>query len=1095
MMKFISAKLCLLLIFSAVFFIANAQQNFFADVVESAVKKTNQKRIIIPEKYRTLQLDTIGMLPFLRRLPAEKNSMDRSKTAVLSIPMPNGTLAKFHVWESSIMEPELAAANPDLKTFSGQGIDDPTATIKLDWTLFGFHAMILSPVTGSVFIDPYDQKTITNYISYYKADYKKKERFIELEPRLNPNIVKKLSSPDNVLAGACVGTQLRTYRLAIACTGEYADSVTSPSPPTKPAVFSKIVTTVNRVDGVYEKELSIRLVLVATENNIIFTNPSTDPFIGNNNGFTLIDESQRVIDSAIGNGNYDIGHTFSTGGGGLAQVGVVCSTNQLKAQGITGSPTPSGDAYDIDYVAHEMGHQFGGSHTFNSPFGSCGGNWSGTTNAEPGSGTTIMAYAGICSPEDLQNNSDAYFHAISFDQITNYTINGNGNSCGVISATGNTPPVVNALSNYNIPVSTPFVLTGSATDANGDALTYCWEQVDVGGPQVVWNAPSGDAPLFRSFRPDTGIAGYRRFFPRLTDQINNTTTIGEILPSYARTMHFRLTARDNRAGGGGVCNAENAITAVAAAGPFIVTSPNTTGITWFVNDFKTVTWNPAGTAAAPISCINVSIQLSTDGGLTFPITLIASTPNDGTEEIQVPNNVSTQARIRVMAVGNIFYDFSDKNFTIQTSPTATFSFNNPALVVTCSGTGATATLKSGALGGFATNISLSASLNPAGTTVTFSPASLPPGSSTTVTLNNINTLAAGVYTIRVTGIGGSVTKTRDISFTVGIGTAPGSLSLPANDATGVSTLASFNWPVVTGTTAYTLEISTSNTFASIAQTVSNITSLPFALTTALAENTIYYWRVKSTNACGTGTASAIPNRFKTGILSCKQSTDVPKVISNVDTSTVISTLTIPAALGVVISDVNVIGLMGDHSYVHDLTFTLTSPNNTSVVILDAICDGYADFNINLDDQSAAVAPNCPPINGEIIKPQNPLSAFNGQNSAGTWTLTVKDNVALEGGNLTGWGLNFNATSTNCTFIPTSLVTTYSFTGNGNWNVASNWLGNAIPPSPLPAGSAIVINHAAGGQCILNVVQHISSGATISVSTGKNLVVPGVLTIQ
>lgn len=1093
-MRFIFTRIFSFMLLSFTFLGASAQQNYFTDVAESAVKKSDQKRVIIPDKFRTVQLDTAGLLAFLRLLPTEKNILNgRNNTPVLLIPMPDGKMAKFHVWESSVMAPALAAAYPELKTFTGQGIDDPTATIKLDWTEFGFHAMILSPISGSIFFDPYDQKTVINYISYYKADFKKKDKFTELPPIKYPKNAAAKTSPNNVLAGACVGTQLRTYRLAVACTGEYAVAATGLTFPTVAQTLAKIVLTINRVNGVYEKELSIRLTLIATENKVIFTDPATDPFLGNNNSTTLIDESQRIIDSAIGNANYDIGHSFSTGGGGLAGLGVVCTAGQ-KASGITGSPLPVGDAYDIDYVAHEMGHEFGGEHTFNSEQGFCGGgNRSSTANAEPGSGSTIMAYAGICDTDDLQQHSDAQFHAISFDQITQYSINSTGNSCAVTTSTGNAAPVVNAGANYTIPLSTPFVLTGSATDVNGDALTYCWEQVDVGGPGTVWNAPSGNAPLFRSFMPVTTPV---RYFPKLSSQINNTVIIGEILPGYARVMHFRLTARDNKAAGGGVCYAQNAITTAAGTGPFVVTYPNASGIIWNVNEFQTITWNPAGTAAAPISCANVTIQLSTDGGTTFPITILASTANDGTEEIQVPNNVSTTCRIRVMAVGNVFYDFSNANFRIQTSPTSTFVFNNPDLVAVCAATSGTATLKTAALAGFATTITLSASLNPAGTTLSFGSSSLAPGSSTTVTLNNTGSLAAGTYTVRVTGMAGAVTKTRDILFVVGTGgAAPTSLTAPANDAIGQSTTPSFNWTPVSGTLSYTLEISTTSDFAAIVQTVPGITTLPVTLITPLAENSIYYWRVKSTNSCGTGTASAIPNRFKTALNSCKTSTNVPLAISASGTPTINSTITIPAAAGVVITDVNVIGLMGDHSYVNDLTFTLISPNNTSVVILNSPCNGYADFDLNLDDQASTTSLPCPPTGAVTVTPQNPLSAFNGQNSTGVWTLRVKDNFTGDGGNLTGWGLNFNSTGTNCVLTSTPLATTYTFTGNGNWNVASNWSSNTIPPATLPANSSIVINHTVGGQCILNVTQHISLGATLTVMTGKNLVVPGVLTIQ
>lgn len=1068
-------------------------QNFFTDAVELTFKTASQPRQIIPEKFRTVKLDTTNALAFMRLAPAEAKLINRDLAPVIEIPMPDGKMAKFHIWETPIMEPALAKKFPNIKAFTGQGIDDKTATIKIDWNDFGFHAMILSPVTGSVFIDPYDAVTKTNYISYYKKDYKKLAKFTEYGPIKNKNKVLKNAMTDGVQAATCIGTQLRTYRLAVACTHEYAIAVTAPAAPTVSSVLSKIVTSVNRVSGVYEKEIAVRLVLVANETSVIFVTAGTDPFSAgaNNDGGTLIGESQTVIDSAIGNANYDIGHTFSTGGGGLAQLACVCVAG-VKAQGITGSSEPYADPYDIDYVAHEMGHQFGANHTFNAESGACGGgNVNVGTNVEPGSGSTIMGYAGICDYNDLQLHSDPQFHPISFDEIVTNYISG-GATCASITPTSNAAPVVNAGADYTIPRSTAFVLSGSATDANGDILTYSWEEVDVAGPTGDWNSPSGNAPLFRSFAP---VSSPVRHFPKLNSQSLNRVDTGEVLPGYGRTMHFRLTARDNKAGGGGVCSDENLLTVDASSGPFVVTSPNT-AVTWYANDFQNVTWDPAKTNAAPISCTNVSIELSTDGGITFPVTIIASTPNDGSQEIQVPNNITTNARIRVKAVGNIFYDISNVSFSIQVAPTATFVFNNPDPVALCGSPTGSITLASGSLKSFSTAIALSASQVPAGASVSFGTASLTPGNSTTVTLNNAGSLAAGAYTIKVTGIAGAVTKTRDIIFVVGSSAPAPALVSPAVDATGVSSPTNFTWNAVPSATSYTLELSKTATFSVIDKTISGI--ITPSTTATLDENTVYYWRVKTINVCGTG-APSTSKRFKTGISSCKISTDVPKDIPEVAT-TITSTLTIPAAAGAVINNLKVVQLTGYHTYFSDLKITLTGPDNTSVELFNAQCDGFGggSFSLNVDDQAPAGMDCDSLINLSStinIQPVTPLSVFNGKNSAGTWTLTVEDLWDADGGQLTSWGLNINAPTTNCAFTSTPLFTTYTFTGNGNWNNAANWSNSTIPPSPLPANSSIVINHAVGGQCILNVAQTIAAGANLTVNAGKNLVVQNGLTIQ
>jgi hypothetical protein len=508
----------------------------------------------------------------------------------------------------------------------------------------------------------------------------------EQSPIIRAGILDNPTSAKVLATGPCRGTQLFTYRLAVACTHEYAIAATGLATPTVAQTLAKIVTTINRVDGVYEKEVAVRLILVGAENSIIFPAAVGDPFTGNANANTLINESQTQIDTRIGNANYDIGHTFSTGAGGLAGLGVVCVTGN-KASGVTGSPAPTGDGYDIDYVAHEIGHEFGGNHTFNSTTSNCGGgNRNAGTAYEVGSGTSIMAYAGICTTDDIQLNSDPFFHTVSFDEISTYITTGSGASCKVAIATNNTLPVITAMNNngVSIPVSTPFTLNGTATDADGDAsLTYCWEEWDL-GTGGAWNngASNATSPLFKSRIPKT--VGYRNFpdmavivagFPAAPAATLGGLK-GETLCTVARTMKFRLTVRDNNATGGGVVTGGNGcqtnvatvfqIKTVVPAGPGVwsVTVPNG-GENWLGNSSQTVTWNVAGTTASPISCTNVNILMSLDGGLNYYDTVLLNTPNDGSQIITVPNIATTNTvRFRVECANNVFFDISNANFTI-----------------------------------------------------------------------------------------------------------------------------------------------------------------------------------------------------------------------------------------------------------------------------------------------------------------------------------------------------------------------------------------------------------------------------------------------
>jgi hypothetical protein len=435
----------------------------------------------------------------------------------------------------------------------------------------------------------------------------------------------------------------------------------------------------NRVNGIYERDLAIRMELVANNDLIIYTKQGTDPYT-NNNGGLMLSQNQETLDEIIGDANYDIGHVFSTGGGGVAYLGVTCISG-FKAGGVTGLSSPTGDPFYVDYVAHEFGHQWGANHSFNGNEGSCsGGNRNGSTAYEPGSASTIMGYAGICGSQNLQSNSDPYFHTISYQEIVNFTQSGAGHSCAVTSGTGNLAPAVEAGPAFTIPAATPFTLCGSATDPDGDALTYAWEQFDL-GPAGHPNAPSGDAPLFRSFNP---IDDPCRSFPRLPDVLAGTQTLGEILPTSARNLNFRLTARDNRSGGGGVDFDTTSLSVVDTAGPFQVTSPDGTTV-WTGTELQTVTWDAAGTNLAPVSCSQVDILFSADGGNSFPYLLLGGTPNDGSQLVTAPNLSTDQARVLVRCSDNIFFHISQADFAVQETASVTVGSVDLLLVTLAAG--------------------------------------------------------------------------------------------------------------------------------------------------------------------------------------------------------------------------------------------------------------------------------------------------------------------------------------------------------------------------------------------------------------------------
>lgn len=633
--------------------------SFWRDTDDSKVFSAG--RHSVPVSFRTVELDLDNMRQLLNTAPAEFTDAARQSAVAVTLPMPDGSMEDFIIEQTDVLAPGLAARYPQIRTYVGVGTSDKYAYARLDVTLFGFHAMVLSP-RGDVFIDPVSNDNDKLYISYYKHDLRGNREFtcgLSDNESLEFESIRKRSEP----AHRSSGEELRTYRLALSCTGEYATKKGG----TVSGALSGMTTSVNRVTGVYEQEFAIRLQLIENDTVLIFLNSSTDPF-SNNNGGAMLDQNQDVIDDLIGTANYDIGHVFSTGGGGIAHLGAVCRAS-FKAQGVTGLSNPVGDAFDIDYVAHEMGHQFGANHTFNSTTGACGGgNRNGGTAFEPGSGSTIMAYAGICgTTNDLQPHSDPFFHTGSYDEVLDYVTYDFGADCPVITVTDNSAPEVTVGSDFTIPISTPFRLEGAASDPEGSPVTYMWEEVDK-GPGGDWDEPSGNAPCFRSFKADTVPF---RYFPKISTIVSNypASVKGEILPDYGRTLNFRLTARDHQLNGGGSTYADDKVTLTvsSAAGPFEVIYPNT-DINWPINTAQVVTWDVSNTDVAPVNCTAVDILLSIDGGFTYPITLATAVPNNGEATVTMPNDVSLvgidDARVMVRASANVFFDISNANFTI-----------------------------------------------------------------------------------------------------------------------------------------------------------------------------------------------------------------------------------------------------------------------------------------------------------------------------------------------------------------------------------------------------------------------------------------------
>jgi chitodextrinase len=670
-----------LLIFSSVA-IAQSTGSFWNATTKKSDKIALDERIQLPENH-VFELNLNGLRSSLNAAP--KRTTSGQSQNILSLPTASGTMARFKVYENAIMEPELAARYPEIKSYIGIGIDNPTATVYFSVSPLGFKAMVLSADKSAEFIEPITQD-LTTYTVYRKSD-----KAVSLTPFECSviDVIKPTEASTTMLRPNADDAILRTFRLAMSVTGEY----TAYFGGTKALALAAINNTMTRVNGIFEKDFGARMVLIANTDAVIYTNASTDPYSAASTGAggAWNTELQNTLTSVIGNAAYDIGHLFgaSGGGGNAGCIGCICvddtssTTDKNKGSGFT-SPAdgiPAGDNFDVDYVAHEMGHQFGANHTFTHSNEGTG------VQMEPGSGSTIMGYAGITT-KDVQAHSDAYFHAVSIQQVTN---NLKTKTCSVNTSTGNSVPVVNAGLDYTIPKSTPFMLTGTATDANGDALTYNWEQMDNQTTSAVPSATKTSGVNYRSYTPTTSPT---RYFPRMQSVLTGATTtsgselVVEALSSVARTQNFRFTARDNRAGGSANNSDDMVLTVNATAGPFTVSSPNT-AVSYVGGSTQTVTWAVAGTTANGVNCANVDILLSTDGGNNWT-TILAATPNDGSQAVTIPNTPSSTCRIMVKGTNHIFFDVSNTNFTI-TAGTAPDTTAPTAPTLTASGTTQTTT--------------------------------------------------------------------------------------------------------------------------------------------------------------------------------------------------------------------------------------------------------------------------------------------------------------------------------------------------------------------------------------------------------------------
>ncbi len=620
---------------------AQKQQSLWS---QTSTDKVNKEKVIyyksIPKNSTLVSLDLKALKLRLLNAPEREFSPD-SDGVIINFPNQEGNFEAYLVNEASVMSAELQSQFPEIRSYVGKGIDNPTSIIRFSVSSEkGFNGMVLSD-KKTVFIEPYSAD-LSIYIVFTNSQEDVYDETFVCETEYVRSELD-ISDEEYIALRNANDQTLRTYRLALACTVEYALFHGG----TLGQVTAAMNTTMTRVNAVFERDLGLTMVMVPNT-SIIFLGPdvNSDPYT-NNNGVAMLTQNQITCDNIanIGSANYDIGHVFSTGGGGVARLRSPCGAG-IKARGVTGRGNPVGDSFDIDYVAHEMGHQFGGNHTQNN---NCNRS---NVSVEPGSASTIMGYAGICSP-NVQNNSDDYFHGENIKEMWLNISVGTSSNCFTGSGTSNAAPQVNAGANFSIPKSTAFVLKGSATDVDTAAgLTYCWEQTDTTPATMPPQSTNTGGPAFRSLDPTTSPD---RYMPQLNTVMSGSlATTWEVVPSVARDMNFLLTVRDNELDGGATSSGEMLVS-VEDVTPFtVITPPN-----WGQNSSQQVNWGVGATAGATINCQSVNILFTTNNGASFT-TLVSGVPNTGSATITVPNIPDTNnAKVLVEAADNIFYAVSN----------------------------------------------------------------------------------------------------------------------------------------------------------------------------------------------------------------------------------------------------------------------------------------------------------------------------------------------------------------------------------------------------------------------------------------------------
>ncbi len=976
-------------------------QNFWKKVNDNQVPNSREiDRGVIPVKYATNQLDVQSVVNYLKNAPIEFNK--EKKSLPLYIPMPDGRYELFDVVYSPVMMPKLAEKYPNIRSYKGFSREHKDMNIRFKIGPRGFYASIASP-KGNIYIDPFGKDVRDYCISYFTKDYVVDISDMNLTcgTKDDPSLLQKPYNPvrDTDISlredVVCDSIHQLNYTLAIACTGEWGATRG-----TVEKALDDMNTSVNRINQIYENEVGIHFILHEDNDKLIWLDGDDDPFNNPTMGHKLLGQVHQVIYNTIGN-DFDIGHIFTvrcSDVGGVANLGVVCS-NGAKGRGVTCHYRDNLNYIVTNVTCHEMGHQFSAQHTFNY----CDGENESSYGYEPGGGNSIMAYCGLCGGgRDIDYPCLETFHAFSIEQIKTFSRDYNGKNCADLVSKSNTDPIasIDYENGFSIPIGTPFVLEGSAYDCEDDNLTYSWEQMNT-GPPATPGAPIDNSPLFNTREP---VRTPVRYFPQLSSVLSGQkeeSNNSETLPTYSRDLDFRFLVRDNHANDGGTDWVDLKFYADGTAGPFEVTYPQSTKLRQ-IGDTINVKWNVANTDNGNVNCQSVNVLLSMDKGYTFPYVLKYGTPNDGSTVVFIPDMGADvdengfNARIKVEANDNIFYQVSKYNFRISDRKDTTFVFDvSNANRKICLPLDYDINITTRGVNGYQDDLRFEIIGLPEGVEYSIIPQTIKTGETAKIEFNFDNSNTNGHYEPTVLGIssnGDTIKRFMSWNFYSNDYSSTNILNpIPGNS--GIGQNVSFRWNKPGGASYVNFYLSKNPGFPED-ETISEleIYDTIFSPEVILDYSTLYYWKLEYKNGCGLVRADTIYT-FATKASNCKniESEDDPVLIRSSE----------PALMGIEISDdvdvtdVNVY-FTGKHTRFREISASLISPSDTVLLFGNRGFNYQGAFDLGFDDQAADRIKQPPK---GLFKPDKPLSKFNNKSAKGKWYLQIIDNQSQKSGKL------------------------------------------------------------------------------------------------